>query len=341
MSTELFNISESDEAGSFLTDKKVGQDGLLRPKLEEGKNGKRELVIRFLPNFTREQKLGPTAIEKHIHYANFKNNPDLQGYYDCQKAPNIGGACALCDAFWLLFNDKNPAKKERAKKVSRTTKYYSYVYVVEDKQVPENEGKIFIFPFGYKIYQKIKAQAENSRKPVRVEDLLNGANLVLNIEEVGGFVNYDASYFEAPEQINIDGIEIELDKNGKPTKSTQSALIEFLLTREHDVEDFMAKPWTEEQHNKVNKIVAMLTGAEYSDDSYTASNKSESVKASSVFGDDDDDDDEDEVVVTKPTKKVAKKAAVIVEDEDDDEDDEPIATTRSRASKFFEDEDED
>ena len=342
MSTELFNISESDEAGSFLTEKKVGQDGLLRPKLEEGKNGKRELVIRFLPNFTREQKLGPTAIEKHIHYANFPNSPDLRGYYDCQKAPNIGSACALCDAFWLLHNDKNPEKKDRAKKVSRTTKYYSYVYVVEDKQVPENEGQIFIFPFGYKIYQKIKAQAENSRKPIRVEDLLNGANLVLNIEEIGGFINYDASYFEAPEQINVEGVDIELDKNGKPTKDTQKSLIDFLLTRNHDIEDFMAKPWTEEQHNKVNKIVSVLTGAEYSDDSYTASTKTESVKASSVFGDDEDEDeDEDEVVVAKPAKKVAKKAAVVVEDEDDDEDDEPIANTRSRASKFFEDEDED
>lgn len=332
MSTDLFNIAESSAAGSFLEERKAGQDGLLRPKIEEGKNGKRELVIRFLPNFSKEMQLGPTAIEKHIHYANFPQNPDLQGYFDCQKHVTIGTTCTLCDAFWALKNDKNPEKQDRAKKISRTTKYYSYVYVVEDKQVPENEGKIFIFPFGYKIFQKIKAQAENSRKPIRVEDLMNGANLVLNIEEVGGFVNYDASYFEGASQIEITGLDIETDAKGRPTKATQEALIEFLLNREFDLEDYLPKAWTPEQHDKANKIVALLTGTEYTATHETAT-KTESVSAASIFG---DDDDEDEAPVVKKTKK----AVVIDEDDEDDEDDEPITTTRSKASKYFEDDED-
>lgn len=334
MSNELWNVSESAEAGSFLDEKKSGQDGLLRPKLEEGKNGKRELVIRFLPNFTREQKLGPTAIEKHIHYANFPQNPELQGYFDCQKHPSIGNSCILCDAFWALKNDKNPEMQDRSKKISRTTKYYSYVYVVEDKQVPENEGKIFIFPFGYKIFQKIKAQAENSRKPVRVEDLLNGANLVLQMEEIAGFINYDASYFEAPEMIDIKGIEMELDAKGRPTKATQDALIEFLLNRDFELEEFLPKAWTPEQHDKANKIIALLTGTEYTSTiDESASKPSKPVTAASVFGDDDEDDE----VPAKPVKKPAKRTVI----DEDDEDDEPIAKVRSKASKFFDDEDED
>lgn len=314
MSTDLFNLEESEVASSFLSGNKGGgADGLLRPRVEEGKNGKRELVIRFLPNFTKDMKLGPTAIEKHIHYANFPNNPKIRGYYDCQK--DLGNACPLCNTYWVLKNDKNPEISGRSEKINRSSKYYSYVYVVEDKQVPENEGKIFIYPFGWKIYQKIKAQAEKSRNPIRVEDLINGADLYLLItKNDGGFAEYDASSFETPGPIEIDGLDIELTKSGKPTKETQEAIIKFLLDREHDLEDFMSKEWTPQQSENVQEIIALLTNSDYSEGSFVNETKSEPVKASSVFGDDEDEDVEDE-----------------------DVEDEEISTTRSKVSKFFED----
>lgn len=341
MSNELFNIEESEVAGSFLEETKRGQDGLLRPKLTEGKNGVRELVIRFLPNFTRDRKLGPSVLEKHIHYAHFPANPNLRGYYDCQK--DLGLACPLCDTFWTLRNDKNPEISDRSKKINRTSKYYSYVYVVEDKQVPENEGKIFIYSFGYKIFQKIKAQAENSRKPIRVEDLLNGANLYLKIEEFGGFPNYDASYFEAPDAIEVEGLDIELTSSGKPNKATQNALIDFLLSRDCNIEDFISKEWTPEQHDNVNNIIAILTGQNYTEDSFVEQKKYEAVNAASIFGDDDDDDDEVESI-----SETRSKAEAYFEDEDEEDEETPKAkkTTKRKTkasekiSKYFDDEDD-
>ena len=98
---DVFNLSES-EAGSYLAGKQKTNDGLLRPKLEEGKDGKRELVIRILPNLMANGKIGPTAVEKHIHYADFKSNPELQGYFDCLKNTNIGKDCPLCKTYWAL-----------------------------------------------------------------------------------------------------------------------------------------------------------------------------------------------------------------------------------------------
>jgi len=167
---DVFDLSNNEAANAYLAGKKKNEDGLLRPKLEDGKDGKRELVLRILPNLMLNGKIGPTAIEKHIHYADFKNNPELQGYFDCLKNANIGKECPLCKTYWLLKNSKNPSEQYKAKLINRSIKYYSYAYVVEDKQVPENEGKIFIFPFGYKIFQKIKAKAESTRKPVKIED---------------------------------------------------------------------------------------------------------------------------------------------------------------------------
>jgi hypothetical protein len=341
MADDVFNLAASEEASAFLKDKKANDDGLLRPKLEEGKDGKRELLIRFLPNMTRAGKIGSTAIEKHIHYADFKENPELQGYYDCLKNTNIGKDCPLCKAYWALKNDKNPVTQDKAKRISRSTKYYSYVLVVEDKQVPENEGKIFIFPFGYKIYQKIKAKAESTRKPIKVEDLIYGANLNLVIQEVAGFYNYDASDFDVPEPIEIDGKPIKVAEDGSISPKERQRVVDFLMSREHDLEEFMPRDWSAEQYDKVDRIISVLTGTPYTGNSSMEPTNNESSKpltSANVFGDDDDEDDDDEPVVVK-TESNAKTKKVVIEE---DEDSEPtISTARSKAAKFFEDEDED
>jgi len=336
---DVFNLGES-EAGSYLNDKQKNNDGLLRPKLEEGKDGKRELVIRILPNLMVNGKIGPTAIEKHLHYADFKNNPELQGYFDCLKNANIGKDCPLCKAYWALKNSKNPTDNDKAKLISRNTKYYSYAYVVEDKQVPDNEGKIFIFPFGYKIFVKIKTKAESTRKPCKVEDLVYGANLNLVIQEVGGYYNYDASEFEAPEPITIDGKMLKVGADGKITPGEKERIVEFLKSREHNLEDFMPKDWTPEQYDKANKIIALLSGSAYDPSSSSERNSSNAtaskpLTSSAVF----DDDEEEEEEKPAKTEKNATKAATSVSEEAAEN--KAVTSSKKKAKAFFSDDDED
>jgi len=336
---DVFNLGES-AAGSYLNDKAKTNDGLLRPKLEDGKDGKRELVIRILPNLMKNGKIGSTAVEKHLHYANFKNNPELQGYFDCLKNVNIGKDCPLCKTYWALKNSKNPSDEDKAKLISRSTKYYSYAYVVEDKQVPSNEGKIFIFPFGYKIYVKIKAKAESTRKPCKVEDLVYGANLNLVITEVGGFYNYDASEFEAPEPITIDGKMLKVGADGKIAPGEKERVVEFLKSREFDLEDFMPKDWSAEQYDKANKIIALLSGVAYdasSAPSSAQSTKTAPLTSSSVF-DEDDDDNETPAPKAKKEAKVETKAEKTVVAEESEE--KAVASSKKKAKAFFDDEDE-
>ncbi len=338
---DVFNLDNS-QASSFLDKKSNTDDGLLRPKLEEGKDGKRELLIRFLPNLTKSGKIGPTAIEKHIHYADFKNNPELQGYYDCLKNSNIGKECPLCKTYWNLKNSKNPETQDKAKKISRSTKYYSYALVVEDKQKPENEGKIFIFPFGYKIFQKIESKAKSSRKPVKVEDLVHGANLNLVIQEVGGFYNYDASEFDAPEPIEFNGKMLEVNEDGSISKAEKQRVYDFLMSREHELDEFLPQEWTAEQYDKVDKIIAVLSGQSYEGMSSSApstTNTAKPLTSSAVFDDDDEDEDEEpemvvkEVKAPKAPKKAPKKAEIEAEDE-------AVKKSSKKAAAFF-DEDED
>lgn len=338
---ELFNLS--DQASDFLKDKRAGNDdGLLRPKIEEGKDGKRTLVIRILPNMMKSGKIGSTAIEKHIHYADFKGMPELAGYFDCLKNVNIGKSCSLCDAFWKLKKSNNPADVDKSKLINRSTKYYCYALVVEDKQKPENEGKIFIFPFGFKIFQKIKAMADSTRKPCKVEDLVYGANLELNIEEVGGYVNYDGSKFEAPEPITIDGKILEVDKDGNISKSEKARVVEFLKSRTHDLEDFTAVDWTPEQSEKANRVIAHLTGQSYSGTANVSMDSRAEKKApltsANVFDDDEEDEDEAEKTSKKTAKaetKVEKVEKTEVKSEKAD-----LSAAKKKAASFFEDDED-
>ncbi len=336
MEDDVFNLKET-EASSYLTQKKQTDDGLLRPKVEEGKDGVRELVIRFLPNLMKNGKIGATAVEKHIHYADFPENPELKGYFDCLKNESIGKDCPLCNTFWALKNTKNPKDEEKAKKISRNTKYYAYVLVVEDEQKPENEGKIFIFPYGFKIFKKIKDAATRKRNPCDVEDLITGANMVLKIEEIAGFANYDGSYFEEATPIAIGGKKLKVDDEGKISATDKSRVIEFLKSRSHELDEFKAKDWSPEQREKAEKVISVLTGQSFessaSDVTYKKVDK-KPISSANIFQA-DEDEDEDEAPVKKPTKA----AKPILEDEDD-EDEAPKKPTKA-AKPVVEDDDED
>lgn len=312
---DIFNLS--DNVSDFLKDRKTEKnDGLLRIDLSQGRDNRREITLRLLPNFTKEKKLSSTAIEKHLHYANFKSNPELSGYFDCLKNANIGKDCPLCNTFWTLKNDKNPANQDKAKLINRSTKYYAYCLVVEDKQVPENEGKIFVFPFGFKIYQKIKAKAENSKKPIKVEDLVHGANLNLVVQEVGGFYNYDASEFDYPEPITINGKQLKVDAEGRIPSSERERVMEFLSSRNVELESFLPKDWSPEQYDKANKIVALLSGVSYnntsSDADFSAYKKEEKktvLTSSDVFGNDENEQE-------KKVEKAKTRASAFFNDAD-------------------------
>lgn len=334
---DVFNLKDT-QANSYLNQKKQADDGILRPKLEEGADGLRELVIRFLPNLTKEGKIKSTSVEKHIHYADFKEHQELQGYFDCLKNVEIGKDCPLCKTYWALKNSKNPKDEDKAKRINRSTKYYAYVLVVEDKQKPENEGKIFIFPYGYKIYQKIKAMATNTRKPVTVEDLIYGANMVLMIEEKGGYYNYDGSYFESPEAITIGGKPLKIGADGSVSATEKARAIEFIKSRTVDLEDFMAKDWSDVQYEKADKIISLLTGGSYdsgvSDVSYNKSKDlGKPLTSSELFSADDDGDD-----VKKEVKKESAKAPKAEESSKSENTD--TGAAKRKAAAFFDDDDE-
>lgn len=277
----LFGGMEADDSTMSVFDKKSSQsDGIYRPSLNDAKDKAKGYVatIRFLPNLLDSGKIGPSAIEKHIHYVDLKNEPALAGYYDCNK--NNEPDCPLCTEYWKLKNSKNAADNEKSSLLKRSTKYYSYVQIIEDEQHPDLVGSIMIYGYGYTIKEKINSerQGEVSGVPCNVFDLANGKSFRLIIKEKGGYSNYDASQFldiapvqifneknetfvKAPSYTNDKGKTIiGFDGDAKKTAGVHKKITSFLQDKKVNMYDYEAKKWDEQITGKVNNILAILSG---------------------------------------------------------------------------------
>ena len=295
---DLFNMEANDPTVSVFDKPTKNQDGIYRPSLEDAKDKKTgyRSVFRFLPNLLENGKVGLSAIEKHIHYADFKNEPGLSGYYDCNK--NFEDKCDLCTMYWKLKNSKNAADQEKAKLISRQTKYYSYVLILEDDQHPELVGKIMIFPYGYTIKEKINSEKNGdvSGEACNVFDLAKGKDFVLIIKEKGGYANYEASQFKDSSPLKLYDAEknrfvpAPVDENGKILEKAKDKIKKILLTRDVDLKEYMPVAWDEEAKGKVADIISLLSGIEITSAERTSKvGKTTSTKAKAEDIDDGED----------------------------------------------------
>lgn len=310
---DLFNGGLESKM-DFLNDQKsnVSNDGIYRVDLSKCKDKKKgwRSVVRFLPNLTKDGKVGQSAIDKITHYVDIKNPKELSGWFDSPK--NFNEKCALTDLYYTMQNSKNAILVEKSKMLKYSKKYYSYVLVIEDEQQPELVGKIMIFQYGKTIKDKILAEknGEISGVGCTIFDLKTGKDFVLVVKEIQTgdetYPDYKMSMFK-PESTTIPIYSKEkghfknvpLNSEGQIDPSIQTKIREFLLDREHDLEEFSAKRLTEEQHSKITEITNFLTGKSSSSFNST---KQESKPTSSDFdfednftsGSTDVDEDEDD-----------------------------------------------
>jgi len=274
-----------DSKMDFLNDKKtVNSDGIYRvdlTKVKDKKKGYRS-VVRFLPNLTKEGKVGQMAIEKITHYVDIKNQKELSGWFDSPK--NFNEKCPLTDLYYTMQNSKNAILLERSKALKYSKKYFSYVLVIEDEQQPECVGKVMIFQYGKTIKDKIQAErnGEITGVPCNVFDLASGKDFVMLVKEISTgdetYPDYKNSMFK-PEvsSLPIYSEEKSTFKNvpvadGKVDARAQGMVKDFLLKRDHELEEYSPKKLSEEQQSKISEITNFLTGKASS--SFNASKES-------------------------------------------------------------------
>ena len=99
-----------------------------------------------------------------------------------------------------LWNTGIEANKEIARKQKRRLHYVSNVYVVSDPKNPDNEGKVFKYRYGKKIFEQLKeaiSPAFEDEQAINPFDLREGANFKIKIRKVDGYWNYDKSEFDS------------------------------------------------------------------------------------------------------------------------------------------------
>ena len=178
-------------------------DRFWKPELDKSGNG--FAVIRFLPQPTGED-LPWVRIWSHA----FKGPG---GWYIENSLTTLNKKDPVSEYNTELWNSGLESDKETARKQKRILKYYSNIYVVSDPKHPENEGKIFLFRFGKKIFDKLteamspQFEDETALNPF---DFWAGANFKLKVRKVDGFWNYDKSEFESTSQL-LDGDDSQLE----------------------------------------------------------------------------------------------------------------------------------
>ena len=187
-----------------------------QPEVDKAGNG--YAVIRFLPP-PKGEDLPWVRIWNHAF-----QGPTGKWYIE-NSLTTLNKQDPVSEVNTELWNTGSDDNKNIARKQKRKLVYISNIFIVKDPAHPENEGKIFLFKFGKKIFDKIKDVMHptyEDEEAINPFDFWKGANFKLKIRNVEGYRNYDKSEFDAVEVMLDDDDELEAIWN------KQHSLQEFL-----------------------------------------------------------------------------------------------------------------
>ena len=173
-------------------------------KIDVDKGGNGYAVIRFLPAPEGED-LPFVKLYSHAF-----QGPG--GWFIENSLTTLGQKDPVSEYNSLLWNNGTDAGKETARKQKRKLTYVSNVYVVKDPANPENEGKVFLYKYGKKIFDKLTAAMQpefEDEEAIDPFDFWQGANFKLKAKNVAGYRNYDSSEFTKTEALLDDDDALE------------------------------------------------------------------------------------------------------------------------------------
>jgi len=194
--------SELTKMNSNTPQNSNDDDRFWKPDVDKSGNG--HAVIRFLPPPGGED-VPFVRIWDHAF-----QGPG--GWYIEKSLTTLGKQDPISEYNSKLWNSGIEANKNQARKQKRNLAYYSNIYVVSDPTRPQNEGKVFLYKYGKKIFDKLN-EAMNpefpDEAPINPFDLWEGANFKLKIRNVAGYRNYDKSEFDKPAPLSQDDDDLK------------------------------------------------------------------------------------------------------------------------------------
>ena len=244
-------------------------------KLDVDKSGNGYAVIRFLPPPNGED-LPFVKLYSHAFQG-------TGGWYIENSLTTLGQKDPVSEFNSQLWNNGTDAGKDAARKQKRKLTYISNIYVVKDPANPENEGKVFLYKYGKKIFDKLTAAMQpefEDEEAIDPFDFWQGANFKLKAKNVAGYRNYDSSEFSAPSAIIDD-----------------DDALETLWKKEYSLKEFTDASEFKSYADLEKRLNAVL-------------NQSRPTVAPEVA------DEEEEIVTATPEPVVASAPASVNEDDD-------------------------
>lgn len=292
----------------------IDQD-LYKPSPENGRNGTYSSIIRFIPWHGDVQN---SLVKK---WTIFLEDP-VSGKKKTVDCPSTNNEKSIFrDLFFKYYNSNSVREKELSEKFKRKRNCYSLVYIIEDKNRPELEGKIMVFKFGQKILERIQDEMTpklggRARKPF---DPITGRPFSLVVTKKGGYANYDTSTFlDEPWPLMINGKQIDSDS------TEPEDIMNWLKANSPDLSKYSYKKWDDQTTEFVNDAIRNIVpnGKVIEEVMNSARSKSSSVS--------------DEPSVTKSSPSVTKTSAKSLNIEEDITD-----STESDEEINFDDDDDD
>ena len=267
LTSEVSKLTNKDEKKSYEDLR------FWKPAVDKAGNGM--AVIRFLPAPAEEDM---PWIQMFSH--SFQG-PTGQWYIE-NSLTTLGKKDPVSEYNTLLWNSGIESDKEIARKQKRKLNYICNIYVVRDPANPDNEGKVFLFKFGKKIFDKLNdlmnPQFEDEA-PINPFDLWEGANFKLKIRKVEGYQNYDKSEFDSPAPLSQDDDELEriwkaehklsefLDEKNFKSYDFLKTKLNTVLNLNSDVQrETVEAPRAVKQESKVAKTADSVPWTEDDDD---------------------------------------------------------------------------
>jgi len=207
--SELTKKLESSEKKNSYQD-----DRFWKPTLDKASNGM--AVFRFLPAPENEDM---PWVKLYTHAFKVGGR-----WYIENSRTTIGEKDPVSEMNSELWNSGLESDKDIARDRKRKLSYISNILVLKDPGAPENEGKVFLYKYGVKIFNKIQEAMQpefDDEDPINPFDYWAGANFKLKVRKVGGYINYDKSEFESPSEV-LGGDDAKLEELWKTQHSLQA-----------------------------------------------------------------------------------------------------------------------
>jgi hypothetical protein len=255
-------------------------DRLWKPVMDKGGTG--SAVIRFLPA-PEGCDLPWAQVWSHAFQG-------TGGWLIDNCLTTLGQKCPVCESNRELWNTGSKDNQNIVRDRKRKLSYFSNIYVVKDPANPANEGRVFLYKFGKKIFDKIMASMQpefDDEEPINPFDFWKGANFKLKLVKKDGYWNYDKSEFASPSALRDDDDELE-------------AIYKSL----NNLNDFIA-PSEFKSYEDLKKRLEYTLG----------------IKGTPKYQDPETIGEEEEVEVSRPVKEsVSVRPSASSDDEDDGDD---------------------